>query len=248
MKRLPILVMLFATVALLAAACGSDADESADDETSSQEASSDGNGSSTDDGGKPNTDASPEELQVWQSDLNAVGCYVGPVDGAAGPQTEAAIQAFQAAKGLTVDGLLGPQTEGALQDAVAAGETVCTSSDGGEGEGADDGGGALDGSDQASLSSASYDNTFTLGRCSLASDLANLSMQGEVNGLTLVADAVEGNGTVGVSGGNESDGITLNGTITSVTIDPSGSFTASGEFGEPNNVGEAFTLSGSCVL
>ncbi len=75
--------------------------------------------------GKKHSEASKAELERWQTDLNAVGCWAGPVDGLLGPETEAAIKEFQAAEGLKVDGLLGPQTEAALQAAVKAGKRVC---------------------------------------------------------------------------------------------------------------------------
>ena len=106
----------FLAVALLAlvgflAACGSDGND-----TTTTTASA----------GISHTEATPAELEVWQQDLDNVGCWAGPVDGELGPQTEAAIKAFQAAKGLTVDGLLGPVTESALSEAAAAGETGCS--------------------------------------------------------------------------------------------------------------------------
>ena len=77
--------------------------------------------------------ASSDVLKKWQTDLNAVGCSAGPVDGIEGGETEAAIRAFQAASGLTVDGLLGPQTQAALAKAAAAGKKVCGSGGGGGG-------------------------------------------------------------------------------------------------------------------
>ena len=129
-----VLRVLFVGVllALVAVACG---DDSGGD--SSEEA-------------KPHTEASEAELEIWQTDLNAVGCYAGSVDGSLGPQTEEAIKEFQAAAGLTVDGLLGPETEQALQDAVAEGRTVCTGTSATTApptsDPPDDGGGAVDGS------------------------------------------------------------------------------------------------------
>ena len=69
---------------------------------------------------------------------------------------------------------------------------------------------------------------------------------GLADGLTLEVDASEGEGTLGVSGGNESDGVTLNGDVSGVSISDQRSFTVEGEFGEPNNTGEEFTLSGAC--
>ena len=60
-----------------------------------------------------------------QSQLAAVGCYKGNIDGIVGPATDAAIVEFQKASGLTADGELGAKTEAALNSAVAAKKTVC---------------------------------------------------------------------------------------------------------------------------
>lgn len=49
------------------------------------------------------------QVQLLQAALGGVR-----VDGVFGPETEAAVRAFQAAKGLTVDGVAGPQTTAAL--------------------------------------------------------------------------------------------------------------------------------------
>lgn len=63
-----------------------------------------------------------------QQELADVGCYSGKIDGIFGPETDAAILAFQAGDGLTVDGELGPETKAALAQAVAKKQKVCTSS------------------------------------------------------------------------------------------------------------------------
>ncbi len=63
-----------------------------------------------------------------QQELADVGCYSGKIDGIFGPETDAAILAFQAGDGLTVDGELGPETKAALAQAVANKQKVCTSS------------------------------------------------------------------------------------------------------------------------
>jgi peptidoglycan hydrolase-like protein with peptidoglycan-binding domain len=78
-------------------------------------------------------EAAVHELEVWQHDLNVVGCWAGAEDGTLGPQTEAAIRAYQAAAGLAVDGRLGPQTEASLAEAAAAGHQVCAAPASGSG-------------------------------------------------------------------------------------------------------------------
>ena len=54
-----------------------------------------------------------------------MGCYTGADDGVFGPETDAAIVAFQKASGLSPDGELGTQTEAALNKAVAEKQAVC---------------------------------------------------------------------------------------------------------------------------
>ena len=53
-----------------------------------------------------------------QSALAALGYDPGPVDGVMGPQTRAAVQAFQRGAGLASDGVVGPLTRGALARAM----------------------------------------------------------------------------------------------------------------------------------
>jgi hypothetical protein len=56
-----------------------------------------------------------DEVARLQGCLAALDFHPGAQDGVYGPQTEAAVAAFQAASGLLVDGELGPQTRKALQ-------------------------------------------------------------------------------------------------------------------------------------
>ena len=166
---------------------------------------------------------------------------VGQVDGEQGPQTEAAIKAFQAASALQVDGLLGPKTESALTTAAAAGETVCTDTTGSTDTTAPSGGSGASGK-VATLSGASISNSFTIGSCT-SSDETSIQLQGEVNNIALTVSASAGSGTISVSGGTEEDGIELSGTVTSVTVGDTGDFTVQGTF-----TGEgSYTLTGSCA-
>jgi peptidoglycan hydrolase-like protein with peptidoglycan-binding domain len=61
------------------------------------------------------TGSSGEEVKKIQQILQGQGYNVGPVDGLYGPQTQAAVQAFQKTKGLLPDGIVGPLTWSALQ-------------------------------------------------------------------------------------------------------------------------------------
>jgi peptidoglycan hydrolase-like protein with peptidoglycan-binding domain len=54
--------------------------------------------------------SSGESVQQLQVALKEIGQDPGPVDGAFGPQTEAAVKAFQQERGITADGVVGPIT------------------------------------------------------------------------------------------------------------------------------------------
>jgi len=54
------------------------------------------------------------DVKALQTALNAIGYNCGAVDGDFGAKTDAAVRAFQRAKGLTVDGIVGPKTWAAL--------------------------------------------------------------------------------------------------------------------------------------
>lgn len=53
-------------------------------------------------------------VEDLQRKLAAAGFDPGPIDGAFGPKTMAAVRAFQQAKGCQVDGIVGPETRAAL--------------------------------------------------------------------------------------------------------------------------------------
>ena len=55
------------------------------------------------------------QVHALQRRLRAAGESVGPIDGAYGPRTEAAVRHLQARRGLSVDGVAGPHTFAALE-------------------------------------------------------------------------------------------------------------------------------------
>lgn len=54
------------------------------------------------------------DLVVWAQEHLASAGYTIPIDGDYGPTTQAAVESFQRARGLTVDGIVGPATWAAL--------------------------------------------------------------------------------------------------------------------------------------
>lgn len=63
----------------------------------------------------------PVVIKELQQALSTAGYEPGTPDGTFGPQTEAAVIAFQHANGLSPDGIVGPKTASALNSAVAGG-------------------------------------------------------------------------------------------------------------------------------
>lgn len=59
-------------------------------------------------------------VKVYQRDLKRLGFYKGAVDGVAGPETKAAVKAFQKANGLVADGKYGKMTDEAVDRQIAA--------------------------------------------------------------------------------------------------------------------------------
>lgn len=62
-----------------------------------------------------------EDIRAWQADLAALGFYRGAIDGIAGPETKAAVIAYQRSHpDLVEDGIVGPATRASLARDVAA--------------------------------------------------------------------------------------------------------------------------------
>lgn len=118
-RRLRALVPAVGALAMLTfASCSSDDDSSKDTTTTEATTTTESSAESA---------ATIRFDKEIQQELIDVGCHPGDVDGVIGPETDAAILAFQEAAGITADGELGPQTEEALSKAVDEGETVCGS-------------------------------------------------------------------------------------------------------------------------
>jgi hypothetical protein len=62
--------------------------------------------------------ATGAQVKRLQRALKHLGYSVGTIDGDYGPSTQAAVQKFQKASGLTADGVLGPKTLAALKKAL----------------------------------------------------------------------------------------------------------------------------------
>ena len=120
MSRTRIIFTALALTALTfgAVACSSDSDGDSTTTTAGEKTSTTAAGSGE----------SAETVKfdkTVQQELADVGCHPGSVDGVFGPQTDAALIAFQKASGLTPDGEYGPETAAALTKAVEAGDAVC---------------------------------------------------------------------------------------------------------------------------
>jgi Putative peptidoglycan binding domain len=64
--------------------------------------------------------SSGAQVTQLQNALKTLGYDPGKADGAYGPQTKAAVEKFQTAKGLSADGVVGAETAKAINDALAA--------------------------------------------------------------------------------------------------------------------------------
>jgi peptidoglycan hydrolase-like protein with peptidoglycan-binding domain len=75
-----------------------------------------------------------DDVKMLQRLLMVRGHNPGPVDGIFGPQTEAALRAYQEAAGLDADGIAGPKTMEAIKD-VGGSDSPVEEPDGGDGGG-----------------------------------------------------------------------------------------------------------------
>ncbi|MFZ4518180.1 MAG: peptidoglycan-binding domain-containing protein [Microthrixaceae bacterium] len=125
LRRLAVPALLLGALAL--AACGNDS-KSADTTTTTTTTTSSTTTTAVTTTTTPDQQQSARFDKAIQAELAAVGCYKGNIDGILGPQSDAAILAFQRASGLAADGELGPNTEKALSEAAAAKKTVCQAS------------------------------------------------------------------------------------------------------------------------
>ncbi|MFM7068275.1 MAG: peptidoglycan-binding domain-containing protein [Actinomycetes bacterium] len=188
----------------------------------------------TEAGSKDLAAASKEELAALQNDLNVVGCFVGAADGTSGPKTVSAVKSFQAASGLNPDGVLGPRTQTALEDAAAAKRTVCSSA-----------GTTVPGQKVLTITAPSYTKTFAIGTCKSDGE-TSVNVTAQSDGLTATIAANDNTGTLTVDGSTESDGVSLKGTVTSVTVGDTGDLQVTGKLTGTNFAGEQFTATGSC--
>lgn len=85
-----------------------------------------GGGGAAANGGRLTQGASGPQVKELQQMLQSLGYYHGNIGGNFGPQTDAAVRAFQRERGLAVDGWAGPQTMAALRQAAQAGGTQPT--------------------------------------------------------------------------------------------------------------------------
>jgi hypothetical protein len=100
------------------------------------------------------------------------------------------------------------------------------------------------------ITGPTYDKTFAVTECANAGE-TDLKLTGIGDGdITLTLDIAEGGtGTIAIAGGNEQDGILLNGTVDALAVGDAGNITGSGEFSEESSGEEnaTFTISGTCA-
>ena len=67
-----------------------------------------------------------DEVLTLQKGLKAAGYDPGPIDGAFGPKTDAAVRALQEACGIDVDGVVGPQTVAKIYEEQASARSAAS--------------------------------------------------------------------------------------------------------------------------
>ncbi len=177
--------------------------------------------------GNDTTDA----VDLLQTALKGLCYYGGSVDGTFGSGTEAALIAFQKAKGIRADGRYGPATAAALAAAWPGRPASCSGGGGGN-----NGGGAT--GDTLTLGSPDIARTFDLSSCEVSG--GGVAATGTASGGYKIGFDSPGGpgGNIGVTGG----GLNLDGTVTSITVSLNGQFRAAGSF----QGGGAWTAVGTC--
>jgi hypothetical protein len=176
------------------------------------------------------------------------------VDGIFGPETLAALEGAVAAGTTVCVPTNGGGDNGGDSDSGDGSATDDGAVDGTDDSGTDDSGDDGDGSDggdpstqQATLTSESYGPvTFTVTSWDCTGDPGDMALTGAADGgLTIEVTMNDNTGVLTVDGGDEQDGITLNGEMSSLSKEVGG-FQSAGTFVEPNFAGEEFDLSGTC--
>jgi hypothetical protein len=99
------------------------------------------------------------------------------------------------------------------------------------------------------VSGPSYDKTFDVTACANAGE-TDLQLTGSGSGgISLAVQAKDGTGTVSITGGDEQDGVALDGVIDTLSVGDAGDISATGAFSEKSlgSSDTAFTISGSCA-
>lgn len=181
-------------------------------------------------------------VKLLQGALAGLCVYSGPVDGVYGSATEAALRDFQESQGLAVDGKVGPATATALATAYASRPASCGSTTAAPDATAT----APSTGTTVTVQGPSYGpKTFEVATCTNAGETDIDLTATAAGGFTLTMEAENGTGTIALAGGNEQDGIRLNGTITSLSVGDAGDIRATGTFTDSGR--PRFVVVGRCA-